>query len=461
MQNQIDYAGLTLDRMTGMEIGDCPCGRRHEVPTREIALGAGALDRLPEMAGRWIGRGPILLVVDSNTLGAGGDRARTLLAGTGYDVVLHRSDAREATVHADGETVAELSETIRRTAPAGVLAVGAGTINDICKAAATDAKLPLITVATAASMNGYTSAITALTLNGLKVTAPCLPPVAVIADPEILATAPQAMNAAGFGDLLSKNASTADWVMSHFLLGDYFCEVPVRVVEKAVEACIRHAGGIRKNDENSLAVLSEALLRSGISMVLAGSSSPASGGEHLISHLWDMTAHWSGRSPALHGAQTGVTTLLSLALYERLLELDETAIRAIDARPAFASEEDLDAELGETFRDLAPSILPEARRKYMNAEDLNHRRELILAQWEAIREAVGKVVIPSRTSRRHLEAAGGAVTSKALGISPEILRFAFRNARWIRNRYTVLDLAAEIGVLDDWMEGVIAEANIE
>ena len=101
---------------------------------------------------------------------------------------------------------------------------------------------------------------------------------------------------------------------AHALHGEYFCEFSAAVAEEAVNRCIDNAAAIRKNQPEGLTILSEALMRSGISMVIAGSSAPASGGKHLISHLWDMTAHWSGRTPALHGEQTAVTTLISLRL---------------------------------------------------------------------------------------------------------------------------------------------------
>lgn len=187
-------------------------------------------------------------------------------------------------------------------------------------------------------MNGYPSAISALTVESVKITDPCNPPVAIIADPLVLATAPAKMTGAGFGDLLSKNASTADWVAAHTLHGEYFCAFSAAVAEEAVNRCIDNAAAIRKNQPEGLTILSEALMRSGISMVIAGSSAPASGGKHLISHLWDMTAHWSGRTPALHGEQTAVTTLISLRLYEKLLALDTGDVQDLIQRKAVEEE---------------------------------------------------------------------------------------------------------------------------
>jgi len=450
----MDIAQKPLQELLGLSIDGCGCGRSHHVPTRQVT---DRLDELAEVAARWYPPGPVLCVADRNTWSAAGERAAEILRKTGRRVPVHFTDERGGPVHAEERSVAAVAAAVQQAAAVGLLAVGSGTISDICKTAATQCECPLVTVATAASMNGYPSAISALTVAGVKITDPCKPPAAIIVDPDILATAPPAMNSAGFGDLLSKNASTADWIMSHILHGEYFCPVPAAVADAALQRCIANAAAIRRRQPDSLKLLAEALLRSGIAMVLAGSSSPASGGEHLISHLWDMTAHWSGRTPSLHGEQTGVTTLISLALYRKLLALEPGDFRCFDSPPPFDSPQQFENEMHRIFGDLAEAVLPHARRKYLGAEELQRRREQILLRWPDIRRAVSGVVIPPQRSRSHLLTAGAKVRAADLGISGEELLFSYRHARWIRNRYCVLDLAAEIGALPAWEEEVLAE----
>jgi glycerol-1-phosphate dehydrogenase [NAD(P)+] len=454
-----DYSRRPLQDLLGLEINDCSCGRTHRVPTREVSLRRGAMNRLPEGVDRWMSTGPLILVVDRNTWTAAGEKALRLLEAAGKTVSLHFVDRKNRSVHADRQTVADLVAQIERTSTAGLIGVGSGTINDICKAAATATGKTLITVATAASMNGYTSAISALTIDGVKITEPCHPPVAVIADPEVLASAPQIMSAAGFGDLLSKNASTADWILSNVLLGEYFCDIPVAVAEEAVITSIRQADTIRTNKPEGLSVLIDALLRSGIAMVLAGSSSPASGGEHLISHLWDMTAHWTGRTPALHGQQTGVTTLISLALYQKILSLEPEVIQRKDVKPEYPTRAAMESELRSAFRDIAAPLMPHARAKFLDQNGLAARRQLILSRWDKIRQSVSAAVISPAQSRQHLQAAGAVYKIDGLGITAEELQFAYTYARWIRNRYTVLDLAADIGMLSEWRDEVLGSVR--
>jgi glycerol-1-phosphate dehydrogenase [NAD(P)+] len=447
-----------LDRLLGRTLDDCLCGRPHRVPTREVLLQPDALAQLPYVADRRMPAGTILCIADTDTWSAAGRKAVALLRGSGRTVVVHMADESSRPVHADGRAVDALVSALSGSRAAGLLAVGSGTINDIAKSAATVAGCPLITVATAASMNGYPSAISALSVDGVKTTQPCSPPAAIIADPQVLATAPDAMAAAGFGDLLSKNASTADWLLAHHLFGEYYCSFAAALAEDAVERCIAAAPAIRQNSPQGLAVLAEALMRSGISMVLAGSSAPASGGEHLISHLWDMNAHWSGRTPALHGQQTGVATLIALKLYEKLLALEETAIhRLCLAAPAIDEQACFEENLSVVFGDLAAAVLPFARQKYLDARALKERRRLILDRWQFIRRAAAGVVISVDRSRFHLQAAGAPVRASELGLSRQEVVFAYRNARWIRNRYTVLDLVAELGQLEIWEAGVLRE----
>jgi glycerol-1-phosphate dehydrogenase [NAD(P)+] len=265
------------------------------------------------------------------------------------------------------------------------------------------------------------------------------------------------MSGAGFGDLLSKNASTADWILSHLLFGDYYCPLAASLAEEAITNCISKAELIKYNHPEGLTVLIDALLRSGISMVMAGSSSPASGGEHLISHLWDMTAHWSAREPALHGEQTGMTTLISLRLYEKLLALEPADLhRLCRQKPEVKDQTSFTIEIRNNFRDIADMIMPFAQEKYLSKTEVETRRKLILSRWENICRSVRSAVIPVKDSRDYLKTAGAAFRISDIGISPDEMVFAYRYARWIRNRYTVLDLAAELGMLEMWEQDVLS-----
>ncbi|HUT79394.1 MAG TPA: iron-containing alcohol dehydrogenase, partial [Polyangia bacterium] len=259
---------------------DCPCGRRHEVDLQRVAIRDGALDDLPDVA-RFAGTGPRTLVVcDRVTREIAGGRAADLLRKAGRKVAtLVVPDGAGGRPHATEEAVIDLEGALGAFDLA--VAVGSGTINDIVKLSSFRRGIPYLAVGTAPSMNGYASAIAAILRGGVKRTVDCHQPLAVVLDLSILARAPRELIAAGLGDLESKPTSTADFRLGGLVRGEYHCRVPERVVIDAERRAADAAPGLRHGDPEAVAVLTEALVLSGISMKLAGTSGPASGGEHL------------------------------------------------------------------------------------------------------------------------------------------------------------------------------------
>jgi glycerol-1-phosphate dehydrogenase [NAD(P)+] len=173
-----------------------------------------------------------------------------------------------------------------------------------------------------------------LKVRGLKRTLPCTPALGIFADPRIAATAPLRMTAAGIADFLSKASSSSDWRAGHFLRGGYYCERPREFFEGTQERLLEAAPRVASGDVDAVGVVMEALLLSGLSMVVAGSSAPASGGEHLISHYLDMKSALYGLHHDLHGAQVGVGTLHCLRLWESILATSSFDVDAcIAAQP--------------------------------------------------------------------------------------------------------------------------------
>ena len=98
-----------------------------------------------------------------------------------------------------------------------LIAVGSGTINDLCKYAAHLDRKPYAVFGTAPSMNGYTSANAAITVNGLKKSLAATMPAGVFLDLAVLAAAPPRMIRSGLGDSLCRPTAQADWLLSHRL----------------------------------------------------------------------------------------------------------------------------------------------------------------------------------------------------------------------------------------------------
>jgi glycerol-1-phosphate dehydrogenase [NAD(P)+] len=352
----------------------------------------------------------------------------------------------------------ELAESVAASVPptaSTVVSCGSGTVTDMGKWAAKRNGLPLVAVATAPSMNGYASGIAALVRDGLKATQTITPAVAVICDTDVLAAAPIEMIRAGLGDLMSKPVCNADWRLSTHIRGGTFCRRPFELV-RDLEGC--YAGRshlLAERDPGTIAALSEALVYSGTSMLLAGSSSPASGGEHLISHVLDMRAYAEGRVPELHGAQVGVGTVATARLYERMLaakgaRLDADAISAVWDR----SEEAL-VRCREFFGKAFDAVKAEYESKRGAAGDMRAEAARIAAGWDEIRELARPFLAPSDRIRDTLTAAGAKVSYVDLGIQPDVFRDVLVLAMCARNRYTVLDAAFSVGLIEGWADEVI------
>ncbi len=449
----------TLQELPGKTF-PCTCGVPHLIPIRAIVLEQEALEQLAAVCRRHLPGNRILLVADDTTYAVAGNRVREHLDQAGYTIeVLLLPPQTNGRVVADDTTIDGVREAIGADIDF-LVAVGSGTVNDVTKLASFQAQRPYLVCPTAPSMNGFTSTIAATLSQGVKRTIPAQLPVAVVADLRLLATAPAAMMRAGLGDMLSKPVSNADWKLAHLIKGDYYCDLPLRLVEEAERACRRSAAAIGRGAPEGLRPLTEALLLSGCSMAIAGSSSPASGGEHLLSHYWDMTAHWHGRQENLHGAQVGVATLVTATLYEKLQQLDPTLIDLAALRRQYPAWDRLQRSMQRIHGPLAAAVIPEAKKKYLPLDQKEREWQFILDNWHGIWQELSSILLPAARIREVLVTAGAPTTIGALGIAPDELRTAFLHARDIRGRYTVLDFAHDIGALAPLCDDVLTASGV-
>jgi glycerol-1-phosphate dehydrogenase [NAD(P)+] len=425
----------------------CGCGKRHSVELAFASIRNGALEDAVPFA-REVGRHIITTIVaDKITKTICGDKVERLLNSDGFATkMVVVPSAPGGRPHAD-EDALKFVESALEDADLAV-AVGSGTINDLTKLASFNRSIPYMTVATAPSMNGYTSAISAIMQRGIKHTVECRQPYALVADLDILCKAPPELISAGFGDLESKPTSTADYRLSGFLRGSYYCPAPERVVLSAEARAAAGSYELGRSHPNSIACLTEALVLSGISMKLAGSSSPASGGEHLISHHWDMTAKEEGRIEGWHGAQVGVATIVTSTLYEHLRAVDPKSIDIdylIASRPG---RKYLERAIRLRHGSKAEDVMDEYFAKHLSDEDLARELALIRDKWSELWSKLGEVLRPADFIRGLLSGAGAPINVRELGLTPEHLMKSFIAAREIRGRFTVLDFAADLGLLD-------------
>ena len=309
---------------------------RDATDTGQVAIGHGALGSVAEVFGRGFGDRPAVVVADATTWRVAGEQVQRELEAAGQATRRPYRFPPDTFVAADYENVERLSPALAGH-DAIPVAVGSGSLNDIVKRAAHEAGRPYLSVATAASMDGYTAFGAAITRDGYKQTMTCPAPRAVVADLEVLAGAPAAMTASGYGDLLGKVTAGADWLVADALGVEPVDPGVWELVQGPLREAVGRPEALAAGDREALERLVEGLVMSGLAMQAHASSRPASGAEHQFSHLWEMEGLGHDRRPPLsHGFKVGVGSVAIAALYERLLERDLGALDVEAAAPGLA-----------------------------------------------------------------------------------------------------------------------------
>lgn len=409
------------------------------VPTRSVVIAPSlAGDEASVVAELGLGR-RLAVISDSITHTVLGARVERALAAIG-DVVPVTLVGRP---HADMARVAEVRRETRLAD--ALIAVGSGTLNDVCKYAATLDGKPYAIFGTAPSMNGYTSVSAAVTVDGLKRSLPAVAAHGVFLDLEVLARAPVRLIRAGLGDSLCRPTAQADWLLAHLLLGQPYREAPFALLAEDEAGLLAEPEALVAGDPGAIARLARTLVLSGFGMTICGGSYPASQGEHLISHYADMrgAAAWP---ESFHGEQIGVTTLAMARLQERVLA---------GGPPRLGPTRDDEVALARHFGpDLGQACWRELSAKRLDGAATDRLNQRLVTTWDAWRVRLAAVTRPAELLADVLRRAGAPTTPEELGWPRSFFRDAIRHAREIRSRFTFLDLAADAGILDPFISGL-------
>jgi len=414
--------------------------------TRLLAVGQGVLGETAAIFERAFGQQAAVIVADTTTFEIAGRAVHDRLRQAG--ATLAEPFLFPNTVHADFERVLELEAALTESAVIPV-AVGSGTVQDLTKLAAHRLGRPYMVVATAASMDGYAAFGASITHEGFKQTFACPAPVAIIADVAILAAAPPALTASGYGDPLGKVPAGADWIVADALGVEPIDPAIWSMVQGPLRSALDHPDRLQAGDPAQVERFFLGLVLSGLAMQAARSSRPASGAEHLLSHLWEMTGlSHDGREPS-HGNKVGVGTVLIAALYERLFGLDLAAIDVEGLIAAWPTPATIEAEVRAALPagTIADRAVVESLAKHPTPEQLRSRFLLLRECWSDLRERARAQLLPSMELRQRLQAVGAPSTPAEIGLTSDRLRESLVAARQIRRRYTILDLLAETGLL--------------
>jgi glycerol-1-phosphate dehydrogenase [NAD(P)+] len=341
------------------------------------------------------------------------------------------------------------------------ISLGAGSINDLVKLAAHQVKRPYLSVATAASMDGYTAYGASITYRGSKQTFDCPAPKGVVADLDVIAAAPPSMNASGYADLVAKCPAGADWILADFLGEEPISQFPWDAVQSRLREWMANPAGVQTGDFETIRRLTIALMMSGFAMQSALSSRPASGAEHQFSHLWDMEGHTHNGYAPSHGFKVGIGSLASIALYEALarqpiesLDVDAAADRWPDGMAN-------DAEIAALFAhdELKQKAYEESRAKLVSRDAVRAQLAKLKAGWPELSRRLTAQLVPHGEFRDMLAAAGAPTFSEEIGIDRDRLRRSYRQAYHIRRRFTILDVVRRAGLMECALDDVFSSTN--
>ena len=423
----------------------CPCGKNHGAAIDEVLIGSGVIRDLPEFVRHYGAKRPFLLA-DVNTFAAAGGAVCATLKSENlpYSQYVFPQKALEPDEHAVGAAVMHFDPKCDI-----IIGIGSGVINDIGKILSNLTGKKYIIVATAPSMDGYASATSSMSMDGLKTSLNSRCADVIVGDIDILKNAPLHMLKSGIGDMLAKYVSIAEWRIAHLITGEYYCEAVAQLIRDAVKKCVDNAAGLMNRDEEAVRAVFEGLVIGGIAMAYAGVSRPASGVEHYFSHVWDMRGLEFGTKVDLHGIQCAMATASAIKLYDHVRKIRpdrEKAERYVESFSYDVWREELKAFLGASADTM---IALEAKEGKYDKSAHPARFARIEENWDGILRILEQELPGYAAFARIMETIGVPTDLAALDVDPATARQTFRATKDIRDKYVLSRLAWDVGVLEE------------
>ena len=377
----------------------------------------------------------------------------------------------DSIVHATPENAAKIQA--RFEGVDCVVGVGSGTICDLCKYATYyfnhDNPLPLVIVQTALSVNAFSDDSSVMLINGVKRTVHSRYPTILLIDLDIVAAAPAEMNVSGYGDLIATWTAPVDWYLGNVLgMGQNFHTAPSDMIRTQCERLLENSEKLAAGDAKVLWDLANVLTLSGLSMGLANESSPASGSEHVMSHLIDMSSGIRKTGICYHGTQVAVSGIMSEIIWDWLLtEFDaKAALARIDecypsleemepkVKAAFDWLDDTHNAANECWADYQKKLTrwhahkDEFRKFLENFDEFKAHVAPWVKKPEYISECMHKANAPTRYSVLNFP------------VDAKTVVWAMTNCHLMRNRFSVIDLLHFTGIWnDEFVQGIIDRAE--
>jgi glycerol-1-phosphate dehydrogenase [NAD(P)+] len=333
-----------------------------ELPTK-VLIGDGVISKLGEFTSESTGGKRVVVASGSNV---------TSKVREAVDLALRETPAWVEVSAAD---TANVERVMQAAAGSGcIVGVGGGKSVDVGKLAAFRLKLPFYSVPTSASHDGISSPFASLKGLDRPYSLMAKPPVGILADIDVIASAPKRLLASGCGDLVSKLTAVKDWQLAHRVNGEYYGGYSASLALMSADVVLRSSKTLGRFGKEGVRDLVEALISAGVAAGIAGSSRPCSGSEHLFSHYLDMVAPDSG----LHGEKCGIGTIMMAKLHGIEWRKVRASLKSVGA-PVEASEIGVDDSQVVESLVKASSIRPD-RYTILSKRQLSRKSARALAE---------------------------------------------------------------------------------
>ena len=413
------------------DLKNCPCGREHNnLGDITVRIGPGLLCKTGEILVLAGFPRRLLLVADQNTLAASSGITQTLAShGFSWELKIYE-DLRVADIR-DVEDLAALAEKVE-----SVLSIGSGSLNDICRLAAHKAGKPFAIFATAPSMDGFAANSAPITFNNFKKSITCDAPKVIIGDTDILANAPAILRSAGLADIFAKYVALVDWKIANIAEKEHFCPNIAAMVRDVLEKTANSAK-IAEGSPEAVGALMEALVLSGLTMTLEGSTRPVSGAEHIIAHFWEIKKMEQGEISDFHGRKVGVATLLITKMYHDIVSRD------VSIKKENVNWDRVYSAYAESFRE---EIIEMNNPSVMEKVDVANLK----ARWEEIRRIVKEELPSYEVLYSLMKTAGAATAIHEIGVSKDSAVLAMKYHPFMRRRINLSRLVPLLGIELDY-----------
>ncbi len=455
-------------KLCDMSIGElitvdynCNCGRHHHMAIDHLAIGKGAIQKLPEfLADQKRGDGQpltkedkIYVVADIHTWPVAGEFVYQMVKNAGYPVEYYIFPHEE--MHTNEIFIGELDEAMPKDVVLP-LAVGSGTINDLTRMVSFQRKIPYYIIGTAPSMDGFATDVAPATIKGLKCSLPAHCASGIIGDTDFLSTAPAKMVAAGIGDIIAKYIAINDWRLSYIINGEYYCEEVAELMLKSTDKVANSVDGLVSGDPNAYQYLMECLVLIGIAMGYVNNSRPGSGAEHSMGHVLEMKCALKGLYGELHGTSVGMATCVMVEMYKKFLTLDIDYDKARKHAEAFSYDE-WAKEIRRVFGTSADSIFKVYEKAKQSDPDVVKRRiDMIEKNEKEIRSIIEETVRKAEKAPEYIGAMHGMITPKDYKVfSKDEFRDILTYTKEQRDRYAGLQFFYDLGVLDELVDHIM------